>query len=165
MVSMRIRWIAIPLVILVVVVLALPAIGYMSIPKPEPALDATVTVTFKAYRASATDYSKTGFSIDWAVAPNASKVSYFSYIGQYWGDIISPAQTSVPGSFPFVATTVVTGGSIRIVPDDYTLYTYGDYFEKSFTFNVLHGTVIMGQVQIYHAQSASIYISEYFTVP
>jgi len=152
-------------VIIVVVVLALPAIAWANIPKPEPAVDAQVTVTFKAYRASVTDYSKTGFSIDWVVAPNAEKVSYFSYIGQYWGDIISPAQTSVPGSFPFVSIVVVTGGSTRIVPDDYTPYTYGDHFEKSFTFNVPHGMVIMGQVQIYHAQSTSIYISEYFTVP
>ena len=137
---MKLRSLVWVLVVLVVIMLALPAMSYAS----WESRPMTVKVDLTAYRESA-DVTKETCTAGFSIVQNEGR-SYFDYIGVWWGGLIKPGYLAEDEFYPSVMVKIsvmpegttdttlwVDGISESGAPDwHFYAYEWGDHWGKSF---------------------------------
>lgn len=143
---MRIRWILIGITVLIAVALLAPAFSYFAQGKGKG--DIGLELSVSAYKSSLTD-SNAKYT---ANLTKIDKLGYVSYIGEWWGGLVKPAQTEIV--YPRVGVTVVivhpeSDGQWRESHEYGYSYDYGKSFHQSYKYNAFSGSTVDIWVRIY----------------
>lgn len=142
--------------VIVFVILGIPAFSYGATKKNANEIQITVS----AYTPNSSTIASYG--VTYSFFGNYSRPDYLSYVGQFWGKSLHFGSATI--TYPSVSIVIakrvdLSNGGYRldrIIPDDYTAYTYGTHFTKVFKLPVEPGEKIHVQVEISPQQSTDL---------